>query len=104
MVCPSETGNSQLIYNCLKNGTFQTKFDKIDFFNQHSQPLYDVMRNKINNLEFLQSLNFEFMDSLKNNGTKYLLIFDEGAEEILKSKAFVNFASAGKHCSLSFSY
>ena len=41
LVGPSETGKSQLIYNWLKIGTFQPKFDKIYFFYQHSQPLYD---------------------------------------------------------------
>ena len=30
--CPFETGKSQLIYNWLKIGTFQLKFDKIYFF------------------------------------------------------------------------
>ena len=72
LVGPSETGKSQLIYNWLKTGTFQPKFDKIYFFYQHSQPLYDVMQKEIENLEFVQGVNFEFIDSLKNNGTKYL--------------------------------
>ena len=70
---PSGTGKSQLIYNWLKIGTFQPKFDKIYFFYQHSQPLYDVMLKEIENLEFMQGVNFEFIDSLRNNGTKYLL-------------------------------
>ena len=65
---PSETEKSQLIYNWLKIGTFQPNFDKIYFFYQHSQPLYDVMRKEIDNLEFVQGVNFEFIDSLKNNG------------------------------------
>ena len=54
LVGPSETGKSQLIYNWLKIGTFQPKFNKISFFYQHSQPLYDVMQKEIKNLEFLQ--------------------------------------------------
>ena len=32
LVGPSETGKSQPLYNWLKNGTFQQKFDKIYFF------------------------------------------------------------------------
>ena len=68
MVGPSETGKSQLIYNWFKNGTFQTKFDKIYVNYQHSQTLYDVMRKEIENIEFAQGVNFEFIDSLKNNG------------------------------------
>ena len=73
----SETGKSQLIHKWLKVGTFQPKFDKIYFFCQHSQSLYDVMQKEIEKLEFVQGVNFEFIDSLRNNGTKYLLIFDE---------------------------
>ena len=65
LVGPSETGKSQLIYNWLKIGTFQPKFDKIYFFYQHSQPLYDVMQKEIENLEFVQGVNFEFINSLK---------------------------------------
>ena len=70
LVGPSETGKLQLIYNWLKIGTFQPKFDTIYSFYQHSQPLYDVKRNEIENLEFVQGVNFEFIDSLKNNRTK----------------------------------
>ena len=104
LVGPSETGKSQLIYNWLKIGTFQPKFDKIYFFYQHSQPLYDVMQKEIKNLEFVQGVNFEFIDSLKNNGTKYLLIFDDSCEEICNSKAFVDIATAGRHRGLSTIY
>ena len=67
LVCPPETGRTPLIYNWLKNGTCQPKFDKIYFY-QHSQPLYDVMQKVIENLEFVRGVNFEFIDSLKNNG------------------------------------
>ena len=104
LVGPSETGKSQLIYNWLKIGKFQPKFDKIYFFYQHSQPLYDVMQKEIENLEFVQGVNFEFIDSLKNNGTKYLLIFDDSCEEICNSKAFVDIATAGRHRGLSTIY
>ena len=104
LVGPSETGKSQLIYNWLKIGTFQPKFDKIYFFYQHSQPLYNVMQKEIENLEFVRGVNFEFIDSLKNNGTKYLLIFDDSCEEICNSKAFVDIATAGRHRGLSTIY
>ena len=89
---PSETGKSQLIYNWLKIGTFQPKFDKIYVF---YQPPYNVMQKEIENLEFVQGVNFEFNDSLKNNGTKYLLIFDDSCEEICKSKTFVDIPPLG---------
>ena len=72
LVGPSETGKSQLIYNWLKIGTFQLKFDKIYFFYQHSQPLYVVIQKEIESLEFVRGVNSEYIDSLKNNGTKYM--------------------------------
>ena len=104
LVGPPETGKSQLIYNWLKIGTFQPKFDKIYFFYQLFQSLYDVMQKEIKNLEFVQGLNFEFIDSLKNNGKKYLLIFDDSYEKICYSNAFVDIATAGRHRGLSTIY
>ena len=64
LVGSSETEKLQFFYNWLKIGTFQPKFDKTYFFYQHSQPLYDVMQNEIENLEFVRGVNFEFIDSL----------------------------------------
>ena len=104
LVGPSETEKSQLIYNWLKIGTFQPKFDKIYFFYHYSQPLYDVMQKEIENLEFERGVNFEFIDSSKNNGTNYLLIFDDSCEEICNSKAFVDIATARRHRGLSTIY
>ena len=52
----------------------------------------------------MQGVNFEFIDSLKNNGTKYLLIFVDSCEEICNSKAFVDIATAGSHRGLSTIY
>ena len=104
LVGPSETGKSHLLYNWLKIGSLQPKFDKIYFFYQHSQPLYDVMQKEIENLVFVRGVNFEIIDSLKNNGTKYLLIFGDSCEEICNSKAFVDIATAGRHRGLSTIY
>ena len=59
------------------------------------------MQKEIENLEFVQGVNFEFIVSLKHNGTKYLLIFDDSSEKICNSKAFVDFATAGRHRGLS---
>ena len=101
VVGPSETGKTQPIFNWLKIGTFQPKFDKIYFF---YQPLYGVMQKEIKNLEFVQGVKFELIDSLKNNGTKYLLIFDDSCEKICNSKAFVDIATAGRHRGLSTIY
>ena len=62
------------------------------------------MQKEIENLELVQGVNFEFIDSLKNNGTKYLLIFDDSCEEICNSKAIVDIATAGRHRGLSTIY
>ena len=97
VVGPTETGKSPPIYNWLNIGTLQPKFDKSYYFYQHSQTLYNVMQKRIENLEFVQGINFEFIDSLKNNGTKYLVIFDDSCAEICNSKAFVDIATTGRH-------
>ena len=96
LVGPSDSVKTYLILEWLKVGTFQPKFGKIYFFYQHPQPLYDVIQNEIDNLEFVQGVQFEFIKSLKNNGTKYLLIFDDSCAEICRSKEFVDIATAGR--------
>ena len=96
---------SQHIYNWLKNGTFQAKFDKVYFFYQHSQTLFEITQKEIETLEFVQGVIFQFIRSFKNNGTKYLLLFDEDScEEICISKAIVDIATAGRHRGLSTIY
>ena len=97
LVGPSVSGKTFLIHDWLKVGTFLPKFDKIYFFYQHPQPLYDVMQKEIDNLEFVQGVHFEIINSLKNNGTKYLLIFDDSCAEFCNSKEFVDIATAGRH-------
>ena len=62
------------------------------------------MQKEIKNLEFVRRVNIEFTDSLRNNGTKYLLFFDDSCEEICNSKAFVDLAIAGRHRGLSTIY
>ena len=62
------------------------------------------MQKEIENLGFVQGVNFEFIDSLLNNGTKYLLIFDDSCEKICNSKAFVDIATARRHRGLSTIY
>ena len=73
-------------------------------FHQRSQTLYDVVQKEIENLEFVRGVNFEFIDSLKINGTKYLLKFDDSCEEICNSKAFIDIATPGRHRGLSTIY
>ena len=62
------------------------------------------MQKETKNLEFVQGVNFEFFDSLKNNSTKYSLIFDDSCGEICNSNAFVDIATAGRHRGLSTIY
>ena len=62
------------------------------------------MQKEIENLEFVQGVNFELIDSLKINGTKNLLKFDNFCEEICNSNAFVDIAIAGRHWGLSTIY
>ena len=62
------------------------------------------MQKEIENLQFVQGVNFEFIDSLKNNGTRNLLFFGISCEEICSSQTFVDIATAGRHCGLSTFY
>ena len=62
------------------------------------------MQKEIQNLEFVQGVNFELTDSLKNNGRKNLLIFDDSCEEICNSKSLVEIATAGRYRGLSNIY
>ena len=104
LVGHGEPRKSQLIYQWLKNDTFQQKFGKNLFFYKHFQPLYDVMLKEIENIEFVQGVNFDFIDSLENNGTKYLLIFDDSCQDLCNSREFEKIAVAGRHRRLSTIY
>ena len=55
------------------------------------------MQKEFENLDFFQRETFELVDSLKNNGTKYLLIFDNSCGEVCLSKAFVEIAASGRY-------
>ena len=105
MVGLSESGKTQLIYECLINGTFQLRFAKISlkFFYQYRQSLYDKMQKEIDCIEFVKGVSFELIDSLKINGTKNL-IFDSYCEEVCSSKEFVKIATSGRHRELSTIY
>ena len=62
------------------------------------------MQKEIENLEYVRGVNFELTDSLENNRTKYLLVFEDSCKEICKSKAFVDNATTGRHRGLSTIY
>ena len=55
-------------------------------------------------LRFVQGVDFDLIENLFNNGTKYLLKFDDSCEAIPNSKQFVKIASAGRHRGLNTVY
>ena len=97
MVGSGDSGKTYLIHECLRVGKFQPNFNKKYFLYQHPQPLYDVMQEEGDILEFFQGVNFGTINSLKNNGTNYLLIFDYSFAEICNSKEFVDISIACRH-------
>ena len=63
------------------------------------------MQNENDSFEFTQAVNFGFINSLmKNNGTKYLLAFDDSCAEISDSEEFVDIDIAGRHREFSSIY
>ena len=65
LVGPSGSGKSRLIFDWLKIGTFQPEFDKIYYFYQHYQPLYGLMKEKIKNIEFINGVDFQFIENFQ---------------------------------------
>ena len=57
LVGPSGSGKSHLIFEWLKIGTFQPKFDKIFSFYQHYQPFMDKCKEKTLSLSKELTLN-----------------------------------------------
>ena len=104
LVGPSGCGKTQLIFQMLENGTFHPQFDKILYFYQHHQDIYDKMQSRINNIEFIKCIDFELIDSLPADGTNYLLIFDDSCSEISRCREFEKLATAGRHKKLNVIY
>ena len=102
LVGTSDSGETYLIHEWLEVKPFNPSSNT--FFYQCPQPLYDVMQKRTDNLEFVRDVHFEFFNSLKNNGTKYLLNFDDSFAKICNSKEFVDIATAGRHRGLSTIY
>ena len=72
-VGPSDTEMSQLNWNWLENGRFYARIDEFDFSKSKFAAPLRCYAKKIENPEFVQGVNIEFIDSLKDNGRKYLL-------------------------------
>ena len=60
-----------------------------------------LCNDKLNILSVFKVYTFEFIDSLKKNGTKYLQNIDESCEEICNSKVFVGTCTDWRHRGLS---
>ena len=99
---PNGSGKSHLIFDWLKIETFQPFFDNFFYFYEHYQPLYSQIQRK--NLKFIQGVDFDLLENLPSNGTKYLLLFDDSCEVISNSKQFVKIATAGRHRGLNTRY
>lgn len=95
IVGPSGCGKTRLVFEMLQNDIFKPKFDKIFFFYQNEQQVFKEQQNL--NIEFIEGINFELIKNLPNDGTNYLLIFDDSMEELLRSKEFLQCATAGRH-------
>ena len=81
MVGPAASGKSHLIFQMLKKGTFVLASDNIFYFYQYFQKLYAEMQEGVRNIEFIGSLDFDFIENLPNDETSYLLIFDDSCDE-----------------------
>ena len=84
LVGPSEKNTTCL--QLAQNWNLSTKVCQKLVLYQHSQPLYVVMQKEYESVEIVQGVKFEFIDSLKNNGTKYLITFDNSCEEFAIKK------------------
>ena len=104
LVGPSGSGKSHLMLEWLTIGFFQPEFDKTYYFYQHYQSLYGLMSKDNKNFEFIEGVDFEFIQNFPNNRTKYLLFFDDSCEEISSFKEFVKIAPAGRDKVLSTIY
>ena len=59
---------------------------------------------EIRNIEFIGSLDFDFIENLPNDGTNYRLFFHDSCDEISRSKQFEKIAIAGRHRKLNCIY
>ena len=97
LVGPSGSEKTVFINDMLQMKTFQPSFDQILYFYKHFQTIYDTMMQSIAGIEFIQGVDFELIEHLTADGTKYLLIFDDSLETLSKSEKFNEIATAGRH-------
>ena len=56
------------------------------------------------NPNFIQGVEFELIENLLKNGTKYLFLSDDSCDEVSNSNQFVKVATAGRHGGLKTIY
>ena len=91
-------GKVATFWQLLKECNSLTKFGQNWAFLSTVRTTSRYYAKRTANLEFFQCVNNKFVDSLKNNGTKYLLICVHWPKQICNSKAVVGFATAKRHC------
>ena len=104
LVGPSGSRKTVFIKDMLQMKTFQPSFDRILYFYKHFQRIYDTMMQSIAGIEFIHGLDFELIENLPADGTKYLLIFDDSLESLSKSEKLNEIATAGRHQNLNCVY
>ena len=62
------------------------------------------MLKEIENIDFVQGVNFDFVDFLENNGTRYLLNFDGSCQNVCNFRELRKIGVAGRHRGLSTIY
>ena len=84
--------------------TFQPSFDRISNFYKHLQTIYDTMMQSFADKEIMQVVDFELIENLPADGTKYSLIFDDSLDNLSKSEKFNAIATTGRHRNLNCVY
>ena len=99
VVGPSGSGKSNFILEMLESRIFVPAYDKIFFFYLFYQKNLEKLEKRPE-VELINSTDFSFVFDLPQDGTKYLLIFDDSCEEIMANKNFNKLTTAGRHKNL----
>ena len=97
VVGPSGSGKSVLVADLLVQAkVFQPPFDKILYIYQHWQPLYDELKTKIDNITFVQGLDWTKLKSCGKT-KRQLLVFDDIYNEASNQAEFLQLVVSGRH-------
>ena len=88
LVGPSGSVKTVFISDMLQMKTFQPSFDRILYFYKLFQPIYNTVIQSFADIEFIHGVDFDLIDNLPADGTKYLLIFDDSLDILSKSEKF----------------